>query len=47
MRFGYWTPVYGGFLRNVGDEGMPPTWEYIRRISTLADRLGFELTLVP
>lgn len=47
MRFGYWTPVYGGFLRNVGDEGMPPTWEYIRRISTLVDRLGFELTLVP
>ncbi|QCP04797.1 LLM class flavin-dependent oxidoreductase [Brevibacterium sp. CS2] len=47
MRFGYWTPVYGGFLRNVGDEGMPATWDYIRTISTQADRLGFELTLVP
>ena len=47
MRFGYWTPVYGGFLRNVGDEGMPATWEYLREVSTLADRLGFELTLVP
>ncbi|WP_395962972.1 LLM class flavin-dependent oxidoreductase [Brachybacterium sp. Z12] len=47
MRFGYWTPVYGGFLRNVEDEGMPATWEYVRKVSTLADRLGFELTLVP
>src|SRR5699024_12028805 len=47
MRFGYWTPVYGGFLRNVEDEGMPATWEYVRKVSTLADRLDFELTLVP
>ncbi|QJU53902.1 LLM class flavin-dependent oxidoreductase [Herbiconiux sp. KACC 21604] len=47
MHFGYWTPVYGGFLRNVGDEGMPATWDYIRQVSTLADRLGFHTTLVP
>lgn len=47
MKFGYWTPVYGGFLRNVEDEGMPATWDYIRTVSTLADRLGFDLTLVP
>jgi len=47
MRFGYWTPVYGGFLRNIEDEGMPPRWDYIKRISTQADRLGFDLTLVP
>lgn len=47
MRFGYWTPVYGGFLRNIQEEGMPATWDYIRTVSTLADRLGFELTLVP
>lgn len=45
---GYWTPVYGGFLRNVGDEGrMAATWEYIREVSVLADRLGFHTTLVP
>lgn len=44
---GYWTPVYGGFLRNIGDEGMPASWEYIRRVSTLADRLGYHTTLVP
>jgi len=45
---GYWTPVYGGFLRNVGDEeGMAATWESIREVSTLADRLGYHTTLVP
>ncbi|MFT4229235.1 MAG: LLM class flavin-dependent oxidoreductase [Microbacterium sp.] len=44
---GYWTPVYGGFLRNVGDEGMDASWSYIREVSTTADRLGFHTTLVP
>jgi FMNH2-dependent dimethyl sulfone monooxygenase len=47
MHFGYWTPVYGGFLRNVGDEGMPAEWSYIKRISQQADRLGYHTTLVP
>ncbi len=45
---GYWTPVYGGFLRNVGAEGrMAATWEYIREVSVKADRLGFHTTLIP
>jgi FMNH2-dependent dimethyl sulfone monooxygenase len=45
---GYWTPVYGGFLRNVRDEGrMAATWEYIREVSVKADRLGYHTTLVP
>jgi FMNH2-dependent dimethyl sulfone monooxygenase len=45
---GYWTPVYGGFLRNVRDEGrMAATWDYIREVSVKADRLGFHTTLVP
>ncbi|PZE25643.1 MULTISPECIES: LLM class flavin-dependent oxidoreductase [unclassified Curtobacterium] len=47
MELGYWTPVYGGFLRNVGDEGMPATWDYIRRVSRQAEDLGFTTTLVP
>jgi dimethylsulfone monooxygenase len=47
MDFGYWTPVYGGFLRNVGDEGMPAAWSYIKRISQQADALGYHTTLVP
>lgn len=47
MKFGYWTPVYGGFLRNVADEGMPATWDYIKKVSQTADRLGYDTTLVP
>ncbi len=48
INLGYWTPVYGGFLRNVTDEGrMAATWEHIRDVSVKADRLGFHTTLVP
>lgn len=47
MHFGYWTPIYGGFLRNVGDEGMPATWEYVKALSQKADALGYHTTLVP
>lgn len=47
MDFGYWTPIYGGFLRNLGDEAMPATWEYVKNLSLLADRLGYHTTLVP
>ncbi|PQZ58254.1 MULTISPECIES: LLM class flavin-dependent oxidoreductase [unclassified Microbacterium] len=47
MKLGYWTPVYGGFLRNVGDESMAATWSYVRELSIAADRLGFHTTLVP
>ncbi|MET0780243.1 MAG: LLM class flavin-dependent oxidoreductase [Microbacterium sp.] len=45
---GYWTPVYGGFLRNIrNEEGMAATWERIRDFSVTADRLGYHTTLVP
>jgi len=47
MRFGYWTPIYGGFLRNVGDEGMAATWDYVSGVAKQADRLGYDLTLIP
>lgn len=48
INLGYWTPVYGGFLRNIRDEeGMAATWESIREVSVTADRLGFHTTLVP
>ena len=33
MRFGYWLPVFGGWLRNVDDEEMAATWEYVSRPS--------------
>ncbi|WP_251014796.1 hypothetical protein [Rhodococcus qingshengii] len=47
LQFGYWTPIYGGFLRNLGDEQMPATWEYVKKLSQLADRLSHHTTLVP
>src|SRR5437667_564753 len=46
MHFGYWLPVFGGWLRNVPDEGMPATWDYVRRLALRSEALGFDLTLV-
>ena len=47
MRFGYWLPVFGGWLRNVDDEeGMSATWEYASRLARRSEALGFDLTLV-
>ncbi|MGO2111605.1 MAG: LLM class flavin-dependent oxidoreductase [Pseudoclavibacter sp.] len=49
MRFGYWTPTSGGWLRNVPEreEGTPLTFEHLRDIALAAERVGFDLTLVP
>ena len=33
MRYGFWLPVFGGWLRNIDDEDMPATWEYVRDLS--------------
>ncbi|MFI4950848.1 MAG: LLM class flavin-dependent oxidoreductase [Caulobacterales bacterium] len=46
MRYGFWTPVFGGWLRNVADEHMQPTWEYTRRLCQRAEQIGYDLTLV-
>jgi dimethylsulfone monooxygenase len=47
MRFGYWLPVFGGWLRNVDEEeGMSATWEYASRLARRSEALGFDLTLV-
>lgn len=46
MRFGYWLPVFGGWLRNVPDEGMAATWEYVARLARRSERIGFDLTLI-
>lgn len=46
MRYGFWTPVFGGWLRNVPDEGMAPTWEYTKRLCQRAEQIGYDLTLV-
>ncbi len=46
LRFGYWLPVFGGWLRNAEDEGMPATWEYVRDLAVRSERIGFDLTLI-
>jgi FMNH2-dependent dimethyl sulfone monooxygenase len=46
MRYGYWMPVFGGWLRNVDDEGMAPTWDYVQRLARRAEQVGYGLTLV-
>ncbi len=46
MRYGYWLPVFGGWLRNVPDEGMSATWEYSRDLAIRAEQIGFTMTLV-
>lgn len=46
MRYGYWTPVFGGWLRNVPDEGMAASWDYTRRLTQDAERQGYDLTLI-
>jgi len=46
VRYGYWLPVFGGWLRNVPDEGMEASWDYVRRLALRSERIGFDLTLV-
>ena len=46
MRYGYWLPVFGGWLRNVEDEGMEASWDYVRRLATRSEQIGFDITLI-
>ncbi len=46
MRYGFWLPVFGGWLRNIDDERMPATWEYVRDLCMQAESLGYDLTLI-
>jgi FMNH2-dependent dimethyl sulfone monooxygenase len=46
MRFGFWMPVFGGWLRNVEDEGMPATFAYQRDLAQRAERTGWDVTLL-
>ena len=46
MRYGYWLPVFGGWLRNVEDEGMEANWEYVKRLARRSEEIGYDLTLV-
>ena len=47
MKFGYWSPVWGSWLRNVDDDPTPCSWEYVRDLAVSLENKGYELTLVP
>jgi len=46
MRYGYWLPVFGGWLRNVEDEQMETSWPYVSRLARRSEEIGFDLTLI-
>ncbi len=39
-------PVFGGWLRNVPDEGMDASWAYAKALTQDAERWGYDLTLI-
>lgn len=48
MKYGYWSPLYGGWLRNIEDEykQMPATFDYVKKVAQQAEQLGFDMTLI-
>jgi FMNH2-dependent dimethyl sulfone monooxygenase len=46
IRYGYWMPVFGGWLRNVEDENMAATWDYTRKLAQRSEQIGFDLSLI-
>jgi FMNH2-dependent dimethyl sulfone monooxygenase len=46
MRYGYWAPVFGGWLRNVPEEDGPASWEGISRLVRRSEEIGYDLTLI-
>lgn len=47
MKYGYWLPVFGGWLRNIDDEGVEASWEYVRKLAQRSEEIGYDLTLIP
>jgi FMNH2-dependent dimethyl sulfone monooxygenase len=39
-------PVFGGWLRNVGDEGMESSWNYVKQLAIRSEEIGYDLTLI-
>src|SRR6266704_1025161 len=46
MRYGYWLPVFGGWLSNVENENMETSWGYVKRLAQRSEQIGFDLTLI-
>jgi len=39
-------PVFGGWLRNVEDENMEASWDYVKRLARRSEEIGFDLSLI-
>jgi FMNH2-dependent dimethyl sulfone monooxygenase len=39
-------PVFGGWLRNVENEKMEASWNYVKRLAQRSEEIGFDLSLV-
>src|SRR3954453_3989467 len=46
MKFGYWMPVFGGWLRNIADKGMEESRDYVRRLTQRSEETGWDLSLI-
>ncbi|HYK75100.1 MAG TPA: LLM class flavin-dependent oxidoreductase, partial [Pseudoneobacillus sp.] len=46
MKYGFWLPIFGGWLRNVEDENMPPTFDYAKKVIQAAEEWGYSTTLI-
>lgn len=46
MKFGYWLPVFGGWLRNVKDENMNISWDYVKQLAQKSEDWGYSLSLI-
>jgi FMNH2-dependent dimethyl sulfone monooxygenase len=39
-------PVFGGWLRNIADEGMEASWDYVLRLTRRSEETGWDLSLI-
>ncbi|WP_456272329.1 LLM class flavin-dependent oxidoreductase [Bacillus sp. AK031] len=46
MKYGFWLPIFGGWLRNVEGENMPATYEYAEKVALSAEKWGYSTTLI-
>ncbi|MBC7934233.1 MAG: LLM class flavin-dependent oxidoreductase [Rhizobacter sp.] len=46
MQYGYWLPVFGGWLRNVEDEQMNADWNYVKNLAIKSEEWGYAVSLI-
>ncbi len=46
MKYGYWLPVFGGWLRNVENENMQADWNYVKKLAIRSEDLGYDVSLI-